>query len=103
MVPRSIRRVTDLPPSAKLREMKQNTHRLVQLIKAATPDVPNQTLMPQLSEQMLNACPMPPMCIIIRLLPGVKVPFFLIMNGPMPSWGPYGGEESTWLHHPCLP
>ena len=40
MVPWPIRRVTDLPPNAKLREMQQNTHRLVQLIRAA---MPNQT------------------------------------------------------------
>ena len=39
MVPWSIRRVTDLPPNAKLCE---NTHGLVQLIIATTPDVPNQ-------------------------------------------------------------
>ena len=43
MVPWPIRRVTDLPPNAKLHEMQQNMHRLVQLIRAATPDVPNQT------------------------------------------------------------
>ena len=48
MVPWSIKRVTDLPLSAKLREMQQNMHGLVQLIKAATPDVPNETPMPQL-------------------------------------------------------
>ena len=64
MVPWSITRVTDLPPNAKLREMQQNTHGLVQLIRAATPDVP------QLSKQMLNACPLPPMHMIARLLPG---------------------------------
>ena len=70
MVPWSIRRVTDLPPNAKLHEMQQNTHRLVQLIRAATPNVPNQTPMPQLSKQMLNACLLPPMHIIVQLLPG---------------------------------
>ena len=36
----------------------------------SSPDVPNQTRMPQLSKQMLNACPIPPMHIIVRLLPG---------------------------------
>ena len=61
MVPWSMRRVTDLPPKAKLLEMQQNAHRLTaQLIRATTPDVPNQTPMPQLSEQMLNASPIPP-------------------------------------------
>ena len=55
MVPWSKKRVTDLPPNARLHEMQQNTHRLVQLIRAATPDVPNQTPSPQLSKQMLNA------------------------------------------------
>ena len=47
MVPSSIRRVTDLPPNAKLREMLQNTQELVQLIRAATPHVPNQTPQPE--------------------------------------------------------
>ena len=68
MVPSPKRRVTDLPPNAKLREMQQNTHGLVQLIRAAMPDVPNQTPMPQLTKQLLNACPIPPMHIIVRLL-----------------------------------
>ena len=60
----------DLPPNAKLREMHQNTHGLVQFIGGATPDVPNQTPMPQMTKQMLNACPIPPMPMIVRLLPG---------------------------------
>ena len=51
MLPQSIRMVTDLPPNAKLREMQQNTHGLVQLIRATTPHAP----MPQVSKQ-LNAC-----------------------------------------------
>ena len=70
MVPWSIRWVTDLPPNAKLREMQQNRHGLVQLITAATPNVPNQTPMPQPSKQMLNPCPIPPMHVIVRLLAG---------------------------------
>ena len=80
IVPWSLRRVTDLPPNAKLYEMQQNTHGLVQLIRAATLDVPNQTPMPQLSKQMLNACHpcicipyhpcIPSMHIIVRLLLG---------------------------------
>ena len=65
-----MRRVTDLPPNAKLCEMQQNTHGLVQLIRAGTPDVPNQTPMPQLSKQRLNACPIPSMHITVRLLLG---------------------------------
>ena len=64
MVPWSITRVTDLPLNAKLHEMQQNTHGVVQLVKPATLDVP------QLSKQMLNACPIPPMHIIVRLLLG---------------------------------
>ena len=59
-----------MPPNAKLREMQQNTHGLEQLSRAATPHVPNQNPMPQLSKQMLNACCFPPMHIIVRLLPG---------------------------------
>ena len=69
MVPWSIRRAKDLPPKAKLRQMQENTHGLVQLIVAVAPDVPNQTPMPQLSKQMLNACPTT-MHIIVRLLLG---------------------------------
>ena len=42
MLPWSIGGVTDLPANAKLGKMQQNTDRLVQLIGAATPDVPNQ-------------------------------------------------------------
>ena len=42
----------------------------VQLIRAATLDVPNQTRMLQLSKQMLNVSPIPPMHIIGRLLLG---------------------------------
>ena len=49
------RGVTDLPPDAKLGEMQENADCLVQLIGAATPDVPNQTPMPQTSKQLLNA------------------------------------------------
>ena len=40
MVLWSIRRVTDLPPNANLREMQQNIYGLVQLIAAATPAEP---------------------------------------------------------------
>ena len=43
MVPWSIRRVADLPPNVNLREMQQNTHGLVQLIRATTPDVRTKT------------------------------------------------------------
>ena len=43
MVPWPIRRVTDLSLNAKLREMEQTTHGLVQLIRAAMLDIPNQT------------------------------------------------------------
>ena len=74
MVPWSIRRVTGLSPNAKLRERQQNTHGLVQLMRATTPNVPNRTPIPQLSKQMLNACPIPPMHIIVRLLPGRQSP-----------------------------
>ena len=58
----------DLPPNAKLHDMQQNTHRLVQLIRAATANVPNQTPMPQASKQLLNACPIPLMRVIVRPL-----------------------------------
>ena len=57
----SIKRVTDLPPNAKLREVQQNTYGPMQPIRTATPNAVNQTLMPKLSKQMLNVCPRPPM------------------------------------------
>ena len=44
----------------------------MQLIGAATPDVPNQTLMPQLSKQLLNVCPIPPVHVIVTLLAGCQ-------------------------------
>ena len=40
--------------------MKQNTHKLMQLIKTTMPDV-YQTPMPQVSKQVLNVCPRPHM------------------------------------------
>ena len=52
MVPRHIRRVTDLP-------------------------------LPQLSKQMLNACPISPIHIMVRLLPGHQSSILLTMNGTM--------------------
>ena len=70
MVLWSIRRVMDEPPNAKLREMQQNMHGPVQLIGVTKPDVPHQTPMPQQSKPMLNACPTPPMNIIVQLPPG---------------------------------
>ena len=72
MVPCSRTRVLDLPPNAKLCEMQQNMHALVQLIRAATPDVPNQTPTPKVSKELLNACPIPPMHVIVQLLPGYQ-------------------------------
>ena len=44
----------------------------MQLIGAATPNVPNQAPMPQASKQLLNPCPIPPMYIIVALLPGCQ-------------------------------
>ena len=42
----------------------------MQLIGVAMPDVPNQAPMPQASKQLLNACPIPPVHVIVRLLAG---------------------------------
>ena len=44
----------------------------MQLNGAATPDVPNQTLMPQPSKQLLNVCPIPPVHVIVTLLAGYQ-------------------------------
>ena len=69
------RGVTDLPLNAKLREMQQHTHGLVQLIRAATPYVPNQTSMPQLSKWSMRARNQP--CTsLYDCCRAVKVPFF---------------------------
>ena len=43
----------------------------MQLIGAATPDVPNQTSMPHkqtANKQLLNVCPIPPVHVIVTLL-----------------------------------
>ena len=44
----------------------------MQLIGAATLDVPNQTPMPQPSKQLLNVCPIPPVHVIVTLLAGCE-------------------------------
>ena len=44
----------------------------MQLIGAATPNVPNQTPMPQPGEQLLNACPTPPVHVMVTLLAGCQ-------------------------------
>ena len=45
-----------------MQNLQQNTHGLVQLIRAATP---NQSPMPQLSKQMFNVCPIAPMYTLV--------------------------------------
>ena len=42
----------------------------MQLIGAATRDVRNQALMPKASKQLLKACPIPPVHVIVKLLAG---------------------------------
>ena len=87
MVPWSKRRVADLPSNAKLRKMQQYTDGLVQLIRAATPNVPNQAPMPQTSKQLLTACAVPPMYIIIAHHMGTKSE---LATSPLPShWSPH--------------
>ena len=44
----------------------------MQLIGAATPDVPNQTPIPQPSKHLLNSCPVPPVHVIVTLLAGCQ-------------------------------
>ena len=44
----------------------------MQFIGAATPDVPNQTPMPQPSKWLLDTCPIPPVHVIVRLLAGCQ-------------------------------
>ena len=62
MVPWSMRTAIDLPPNAKLCEMQETMHGVVQLIRVATPT--------QLSKQLLNVCPIPPMHIVVQLPQG---------------------------------
>ena len=45
---------------------------LCNFVGAATPNVPNQAPMPQASKQLLNACMVPPLYIIITLLAGCQ-------------------------------
>ena len=61
-------RVAQLPTNAKLRKIQQNTYGLVQLIGAARPNVRNQTPMPQPTKQLPNACSIPPLHIVVKLL-----------------------------------
>ena len=44
----------------------------MQLIGAPTPNVPNQTPMPQQSKQLLNVCSIPPVHVIVTLLAGCQ-------------------------------
>ena len=83
--------------NAKLCEMQQNTHGLVQLIRATTLDVPNQTPMPQLSKQMLNVRPIPPTT--TNLYPqldrgGCISP---IRKGPVHIPNRKGGMQEAWI------
>ena len=52
MVPWTIRLVHYLPRDAKLCEMQQRAHTLVQLIRTAAPNVPNQSPMPQMATEL---------------------------------------------------
>ena len=72
MLPWSVGGVTDLPLGVKLSEMQQNADWLVRLFGAATPNVPNQTPMPQPSKQLLNVCSVLPMDIIVTLSAGCQ-------------------------------
>ena len=69
----SIGGVTDLLLDAKLVKMQQNTDWRVQLIGAATPYVPGQIPMPQPSKQLLNACPIQPVRVIVTLLASCQI------------------------------
>ena len=46
----------------------------MQLIGAAAPDVSHQASMPQVSKQLLNACPIPPMHIYYSALHCLREP-----------------------------
>ena len=119
MFPWSVGTVTDLPPDAELRKVQQNSYRLTQLIGAATPNVLNQTPMPQMSEQLFNSGLIPSMHIIIALLPcrhaecitilpAQRARFTIHMEksttGPQPQQ-PYNATDrnNTQVHHEVRP
>ena len=83
MVPWPIRWVTDLPPNAKLREMQQNTHGLVQLIRAATPNDPTKPQCHNCPNKCSIRAPNHPCTLLYDCWWAVKVPFFLPMKGTM--------------------
>ena len=103
MVPWSIKRVADLPPNAKWRKkMQQYMDGLVQLIGAATPNVPHQAPMPQASKQLLIVCGVSPMYIIVTVLVGCQS---CILRSNEWLLNPCRLGAHMWvdrLHHPCL-
>ena len=73
MVPWTIRGIPELSSNAELREMQQDAHKLMQLIGTPTPNIPHQTPVPQVAENLLDASPVKPMDIIIALLAVAEV------------------------------
>ena len=51
--------VPDLLPDANVCEAQENVHLLIQLICTETPNVPNQTPIPQMSKRLPKICPIP--------------------------------------------
>ena len=83
MVPWSIRRVTGLPPNAKSREIRQNLHRLVQLIRAATEMFLTKPQCHNYANKCSKCALNHPRTSLYDCCRAVKVPCFLPMNGTM--------------------
>ena len=67
--PRTIWRVPYLSSNQKLLQMQEYTHVLMQLRTGSSPYVPYDAPVPQACKQVLNACPIETMNIIVLLLP----------------------------------
>ena len=67
--PRTIWRVPYLSSNQKLLQMQEYTHSLMQLRTGSPPYVPYNALVPHACKQVLNACPIETMNIIVLLLP----------------------------------
>ena len=67
--PRTIWRVPYLSSNQKLLQMQEYTHVLMQLRTGSPPYVPYDAPVPQACKQVLNACPIETMNIIVLLLP----------------------------------
>ena len=106
--PRTIWRVPYLSSNQKLLQMQEYTHALMQLRTGSPPYVPYDAPVPQACKQVLNACPIETMNIMVLLLPlsqrlstdkwpcHMEAPLVCTIHG---GWGPKeGGNATSPLH-----